>query len=182
MCIFNYTYIRVAIYALNSLLVLLPFSVLYLNSHLFAFAFLSIILFFTDLKHFLLPLKVLSSMAVLGILAQLSSPLLAVHLYSAFFVCLAFLLLKFLCQFLLKKECIGSGDILLLACIAINWGPFETFEILLISSFLGSFFGLLLILLKKRDRHEQLPFGSLIIMSFYIALFLDPWSRYACQF
>jgi len=83
---------------------------------------------------------------------------------------LSIYLIAFIGEKIYKKEVIGGGDIKLLAA----GGSFIGINIVyafLIACFLGSFFGILFILLKKRKYSDFIPFGPYIAAGILLILF-----------
>ena len=63
------------------------------------------------------------------------------------------------------KDGMGYGDFKLLACFGAWFGWAVLPNIILLSSLLGAVLGLLLIVLKGRDRQQPMPFGPFIIFA-----------------
>lgn len=85
-------------------------------------------------------------------------------------------LIAFIGKKIYKKEAMGGGDVKLLAA----GGSFIGIKIiyaLLIASFLGAFFGILIIFLKKRKLSDFMPFGPYIaagiISVFFFGSFIE---------
>jgi leader peptidase (prepilin peptidase)/N-methyltransferase len=71
-----------------------------------------------------------------------------------------------------KREGLGMGDVKLFAVLGVFFGPQEIMEILFLSSLLGSVIGILLIVFKKMNKDEGIPFGPYIIISALIRLLI----------
>jgi len=80
--------------------------------------------------------------------------------------------LGFIGSKLMNKEAIGGGDIKLLAAIGAVLGWSKIFPVLLIASFVGSIFGIILIISKKIERKGYIPFGPFIALSAFINIFI----------
>ena len=63
---------------------------------------------------------------------------------------------------LFKKEAFGGGDVKLLAGVGAWTGVTGVFDCLMIGSFLGSIYGLRLILTGKAGRSDAIPFGPFL--------------------
>lgn len=61
-----------------------------------------------------------------------------------------------------KRDGMGGGDIKLLAGIGAVLGWYPALLVILISSVIGSLYGVFLIIFMKRDRLEEMPFGPFI--------------------
>ena len=78
--------------------------------------------------------------------------------------------LGFLGEFIFKKEAMGGGDVKLAAMI----GAFLGWKYIVISLFFGFFLGalagILLIILKIKNREDAVPFGPFIVLGSFITL------------
>lgn len=63
---------------------------------------------------------------------------------------------------LLKKEALGGGDVKLLAGVGAWAGATGAFDCMMIGSFLGSIYGVRLLLLGKAKRADPIPFGPFL--------------------
>lgn len=82
-----------------------------------------------------------------------------------------FLILLFTSLYLIFKKYIGLGDIVLLASMSICLSLEQLVCLLFLSSFLASFVGVLLIIIKKVNRKAEMPFVPFIAVS-YLAMFI----------
>lgn len=73
-----------------------------------------------------------------------------------------------------KKEAMGGGDVKLLAAIGAWAGALGAFNALIVASFLGSAWGLSLILRRRIARQDPIPFGPFLsaaaLLNFYAVL------------
>ena len=82
-----------------------------------------------------------------------------------------FLLLAYLATFAIyKKEAIGFGDVKLAGLIGLATGPRLVFLALTLGAILGGVVGMILLLLKLKERKEPLPFGSFLAISTMLTL------------
>ena len=132
------------------------------------FFYLSLlIIFFTDLNEYIIPNIVTYSLSISGVLIAYLS-------YSVFDLSLADSLLGGIISgavllgtsklFLLirKKEGMGMGDVKMISMIGFWMGLENTFLVLIASSLLGSIVGISLILFKKMDQSQYIPFGTFL--------------------
>lgn len=61
-----------------------------------------------------------------------------------------------------KKEALGGGDVKLLAGVGAWTGAVGAFDCLMIGSFLGSIYGVALLLRKRARRSDPIPFGPFL--------------------
>ena len=84
---------------------------------------------------------------------------------------LLFLLLAYLLTLAIyKRETIGFCDVKLAALIGLATGPRLVFLALTLGAILGGVLGMILLLLKLKDRKEPLPFGSFLAISTMLTL------------
>ena len=65
-------------------------------------------------------------------------------------------------EFMLKKEALGGGDVKLLAGVGAWAGATGAFDCLMIGSFIGSIYGVRLLLAGKATRSDPIPFGPFL--------------------
>lgn len=75
-------------------------------------------------------------------------------------------------KFLTKKEGLGQGDMELLALIGSFTGFFGVWYTIIISSFTGSLIGILYILITKKARDLQIPFGPFLSFGAIVYFFI----------
>ena len=73
-------------------------------------------------------------------------------------------------EYLFKQEALGWGDVKYMAAIAACLGPRACFITLLAGSLIGSFYGVIMILLKKSRLQNTLPFGPFLAIGTYLAM------------
>ena len=167
----------------NGITTILPFiTTLYL---LIIFSLL-IIIFVYDLKHYIIPDKILFPAIILVIFYKLffwlfsnwnlieswklkieNLGLLANPLASAFGACLFFLII-----FLVSMgKGMGFGDVKLAFFMGLFLGYPNILAALLISFWIGAIIGIILILLKRKTIKSEVPFGPFLILGTFIALF-----------
>lgn len=78
---------------------------------------------------------------------------------------------------ILKKEAIGGGDLKLLAAIGSFLGPWGVFWTLLLGSLLGSLVGGGLMLAKRRNYGQTLPFGPFLSLGALGTVFFREWLK-----
>lgn len=139
-----------------------------------------LIIFFTDLKEFLILDKISLPVGYLGLIVSLAnlnpfninfieSVIGSIVGYSIiFFIRLIYLKLR-------KVEGMGLGDAKLFFLIG-SWLGFKSiFYILIFSSLLGSIVGLIIIVKYKKNIKYQLPYGCFIVLATYSYQLLSPY-------
>ncbi len=82
------------------------------------------------------------------------------------------LLIGILGKAILRKEAMGGGDIKLMALIGLFLGAWPHLLIVVVlSAFIGSFVGLLLIAFTERSRHHPIPYGPFLALAAVLDLF-----------
>lgn len=69
---------------------------------------------------------------------------------------------------LFKKEALGGGDIKLVAAAGAILGWNGLLGSILLGSIIGSIFGVLLIILHRKNRNEFIPFGPFLCLGVYL--------------
>ena len=128
-----------------------------------------LVIIFTDFNHFIVPLElnIVMFLSILVIYIYNSQDIIE-NIYSMLFLCLYFLLLMFLISFLLKKEAMGYGDIILIGVISLWLGWVDAFIVVFFSS-VFSLIHWFILNLKTKEKDIPLPFGSSIS---FVAIFL----------
>lgn len=147
-----------------------------------------IVVTFIDFEHFLIPDVLVLPGIVLGLAVStrnilladvpplffdISYPLSALlnSLTGAVFGFLSLFIVAILGEALFRKEAMGGGDLKLLAMIGAFLGWRNVFLTILVSSMVGSFIGIILILLKKKKRMEYIPYGPYLALGGLISIF-----------
>lgn len=76
-----------------------------------------------------------------------------------------------------KKDAVGEGDVFLIGGIGSLVGGYGIFDIVLLSSFIGSMFSFFMIIQKKVSRHSAIPFGPFLAIGCVIKIF-HPFSLF----
>ncbi len=137
------------------------------------FSFL--IIFFFDLKHFLVSELVILYTSIFVVLWSIIAFILEIktldtlliHLLAAVFSALFFYLL----YILTKKKGIGFGDIQIIFLLGLIAGFPNILFIIFFASFFGSIVGIFLILFYNKGLKTPLPFGSFLVVLALVALF-----------
>ena len=129
-----------------------------------------VILLVTDLEHYIIPNEVTYILSILGIIISILgiNPLLLHYLDSLMggIISGALLYLTSKIYFLVrKKEGMGMGDVKMIAMIGFWMGLPTTVIIIILSSMLGSLVGIGLILFRKMDHNQLIPFGSFLSLT-----------------
>ena len=123
-------------------------------------------IFFTDLNDFYIPLElnVLIFISALINYLVIDSYDLKFHFYSMISITIYFLVIMLLSSYLLKKETMGYGDIILIASISFWVGFIDSLLIIFFASLFSIIHWLILrVTSKKKD--IILPFGSTIALA-----------------
>lgn len=85
-------------------------------------------------------------------------------------------------EWFFKKEAMGGGDVKLLAAVGAWSGPLGAFDCMVVASFLGSIYGVALILRRRIGRQDPIPFGPFLSAAavfnfFYLVPFGFPLVR-----
>ncbi|BAT71125.1 leader peptidase (prepilin peptidase)/N-methyltransferase [Thermosulfidibacter takaii ABI70S6] len=124
---------------------------------------------FIDINHYILPDSITIGTALWGLAASFLgfSP---VDIKSSLIGLLACGGLFFIIA-VASRGGMGLGDVKLAASIGANFGWKIGITCLFLSVFLGAFYGITMMLLKKKRRKDRIPFGPFMIISIYICAF-----------
>jgi len=139
---------------------------------LFYIAGVLIAIFVYDLKHYLIPDKILFPAIAIAFIFRLlenfsSVPnfLLAVAIASGFFLAI----------FLVSKgKWMGFGDVKLAILLGLILGSPSILVGLFLAFFFGAIIGIILMLFNKKGLKSEIPFGPFLIAGTFIALFWAP--------
>jgi prepilin signal peptidase PulO-like enzyme (type II secretory pathway) len=139
-----------------------------------------IIIFVYDLKHYIIPDKVIYPAILLTLVFRICLPtgdlpkgenlefgILLNYLLSAFLAAGFFLFIVLIS----RGKWMGAGDIKLAFLIGLLLGWPNVLLALFLAFLIGAIIGLGLIILKKKTIKSELPFGPFLILGIYIALF-----------
>ncbi len=137
-----------------------------------------VIIFFTDLEHFIIPNQISYTLSFLAIILSL----LNLHPFiKSFYEVLiggmvSGLILYITAKLYLilrKKEGMGMGDVKMITMIGLWLGLQNTIIIIVLSSIIGALLGIILILLKKIKNDQLIPFGSFLSISTLIIIIMS---------
>ena len=77
-------------------------------------------------------------------------------------------------KFIFKKDAMGGGDIKLMAGVGTFIGWDKALFAIFVASLFGSIVGIILIIYKKIERKQEIPFGPYLALSSFLTLFLSP--------
>lgn len=80
-------------------------------------------------------------------------------------------ILAFIGKMIYKKDAVGDGDMFLFGAIGSFIGYNGIFSVIIIASFLGSIYGISLILMKKSGRLSYMPFGPFLSIGCIVNLY-----------
>jgi len=128
-----------------------------------------IIIFIYDLKHFIIPDRVLfpAIIIALGYIFVFKYDLLAEHILSAIGASAFFLFIVLVS----RGRGMGVGDVKLAILMGLLLGFPDIIVSLFFAFLIGAIIGVGLILLKKKTLKSEVPFGPFLILGIYIALF-----------
>ena len=75
---------------------------------------------------------------------------------------------------ILTNEKIGKGDALIIAVAGIYLGALKTLELLWFSSLLAAIGGLILIVVKKKEKTFEMPFVPFMLLAYILMLVWEP--------
>ncbi len=151
------------------LLIFLFFKDLIFVGFLFLISCFLIIIFIYDLKHLLIPDKVLTIaiLITLGHLFIFNYPLLIEHILSAIGASFFFLFLVLVS----REKWMGAGDAKLAVLIGLLLGFPGVLISLFLSFLIGAIIGIGLVISQKKGLKAQIPFGPFLILGIYLTLF-----------
>ena len=125
-----------------------------------------LVIIFTDYMHFLIPLELnlLMFLSCLSTFIITDKDNLYSHFFSMFLLVAYFLVLMWIVSFLMKKDSMGYGDVILIGVLSFWLGLFDIFLIVFFASLLSIIHWVILKIVKKDD-NIVLPFGSTISLA-----------------
>jgi leader peptidase (prepilin peptidase) / N-methyltransferase len=133
-----------------------------------------IVVTFIDLAHQIIPdiitlpgIPIFSLLAILVMEVSIPDSLLGILVGGGFLFLVAVLY-----ELLTKREGMGGGDIKLLAMIGAFLGWESIFFIILVSSLLGAFIGIMTVIVQKRDFRYAIPYGPFLSIAGLAYLFI----------
>ena len=162
--------IRYPIVELISLM-LWVWSYFYLNGIINQVLFLIIsscllVIIFTDFNHFFIPIELNVAIFITALFNLLinDSSKIQDHFFSMFLLSMYFLILMLLSSYLLKKDTMGYGDIILIAVTTFWLGLIDGLLIIFFASFFSIIHWLVLRFISG-NKNIVLPFGSTISLA-----------------
>jgi len=134
-----------------------------------------VVIFVFDLKHFIIPDKVVYPAIILAIIYNIFYFILVIDNFNLLIQCLvsAFLAAAFFLLIVLisKGRWMGIGDIKLSFLMGLVLGWPNILAALFLSFFIGAIAGMGLIIFKKKTLKSEIPFGPFLILGTFLALF-----------
>ena len=133
------------------------------------------IAFCIDFKYQLIPDEVSILIAICGIvniffnISNWWSYLLGAVIGGAIFYSLNLIAL-----IILKKEGMGLGDVKLMAALGLLFGIKNILVITLVSFMIGAVIGIIVMIVKRREKEEYIAFGPFIVIATVILMFTGP--------
>lgn len=141
--------------------------------------------FCCDLEHLEIPDELQVMLLILGLVSMFSNSILATDRVLGFLIGGGFFaFIYYLFYFIKKRECLGWGDVKLIAVCGLILGYQKTILCIILSSVFGAIILLILSLSKKEESNKEYPFATFIvpacifsmlfggmIISWYLSLF-----------
>lgn len=127
-----------------------------------------IIIFIFDLKHYLIPDKILFPAILIALIYRIIFISGFLNYLLAAFIASGFFLFLFLVS---KGAWMGFGDVKLAILMGFLLGIKNVLVALFLAFFLGGIIGLFLIFAKKKGLKSEIPFGPFLITGTFLALF-----------
>lgn len=90
------------------------------------------------------------------------------YIFGALLGLLFFLTVKLVMGKILKKDALGTGDVILVTIMGFCFGPFEQLLSIMFASLIGSIISIIAIKLNKSHRDEQIAFCPYLCLGYYI--------------
>ena len=141
------------------------------------FVVFGIIISFIDLKSQLIPDSLSLPLIIIGIILSplnsfLNKPGIIFSLAGAIFGFIFLSIIAFLGKLIFKKEAMGGGDIKLISGIGAFIGPYGVISTIFIGSFLGTIYGIFLII-KRKTKSEPIAFGPFLFLGSLVYILFD---------
>ena len=157
-------------------LLFVSFFIFHFSFFIFLIACFMIIIFVYDLRHYIIPDKIIyPAILVSGIWYLVSSIFLGLYtkyeilntIYSAFGAAAFFLLIVLIS----RGKWMGVGDIKLAFLMGLVLSPPKILVALFLAFFIGAIIGVGLIISGKKTLKSEVPFGPFLVTGTFIALF-----------
>jgi leader peptidase (prepilin peptidase) / N-methyltransferase len=139
-------------------------------AYLFYISSVLIIIFIYDLKHYIIPDKVLFPAIAIALIYNLIPPYNWQHL---FYIFLAIVIASgfFLFIFLISKgKWMGFGDVKLAVLMGLLLGFPNVLAALFLAFFFGAIIGIILMVFNKKSLKSEIPFGPFLITGTFISV------------
>lgn len=90
------------------------------------------------------------------------------YIFGALLGLVFFLSVKLIMTKILKKDALGSGDVILVTIMGLCFEPFEQLLAIMFASLIGSIVSIVLIKLSKTHREEEIAFCPYLCLGYYI--------------
>lgn len=152
-------------------LVILSITALINLLFLFYIAASLVAIFVYDLKHYLIPDKILIPATIITAAYRISDPKLLLNYFWAAIIASGFFLAIYL---LSGGRAMGFGDVKLAILMGIFLGISNTLLALFFAFVIGAIIGIISILLNKKSLKSEIPFGPFLVFGTFVALFWGP--------
>ena len=145
--------------------------VMFITSCLFCSTLICV--FFCDMEHLVIPDELQMILLILGLISTFSNFISVKEQVIGFFIGGGFFWLVYIISYAIKKrECMGFGDVKLMAVVGLFLGTYNTILIMILSSFIGSIILSILSKVKKEGKDKEYPFAVFIVPATIIVLFV----------
>jgi leader peptidase (prepilin peptidase)/N-methyltransferase len=149
---------------------------------MFIFGAAMVVVTFIDIDHRIIPDSISIGGTILGVVLAFIMPVWVANWFVTPVGSLlgiltgagALLFVSYAYKLLTGVEGIGLGDVKLLACIGAWFGWQTALLTIFISSFVGSIFGLLLMVIYRRSSKFPIPFGPFIVVGCLWLIWAEP--------
>ena len=94
------------------------------------------------------------------------------YLLGALIGAAIFYLLNVIALLILKKEGMGMGDVKLMGALGLLFGIKNILVITLVSFFIGAIIGVIVMIIKRKEKEEYIPFGPFIVIGVVTLMFV----------